>query len=480
MDWFLTWLWHGVALALVVAGGLRLCRRVSASARYVVWWAALAGVLALGWTGAPATSAVPAAAVRSAGAPAGGFALTLPPVPAWLETSLVMVWIVVAAIGLGRLVGAMVRLRQQRRTCRPISSDGERRLPLWRSARDLGRRTRLMVSDAAPVASVLGFVRPVIVLPRRLLASVTDHELDQIVLHEHAHVQRYDDWSRLAQAIIEALCPFHPAVRRIGRSLDLEREIACDEWVVARTRAPRAYARCLTRIAEWTMAHPARAIAPGIQGTGHTLVPRVARLLAPRPYASRATSRMVLAAGVTLVVAGVVQLRLLPPLIAERAGRATFVVEHPDAAVSLVADAGPRSQVDRRPAAQSSTKATVAAPVAAPAAPAVTAATAAPAEPLAQTPAEAPAEAAAPLLPSTTLTPPAGSATGLVSSGEASWIDPLGPAVEDFVDRAVLDSRRAWQEATDAGIARGARAQESSLAVASALTRLGRSLGRAF
>ena len=77
-----------------------------------------------------------------------------------------------------------------------------------------------MVSEAASVASVLGFARPVIVLPRRLLTRVTDHELDQIVLHEYAHVQRWDDWARLVQAIVEAVCPFHPAVRWVGRSID--------------------------------------------------------------------------------------------------------------------------------------------------------------------------------------------------------------------------------------------------------------------
>jgi beta-lactamase regulating signal transducer with metallopeptidase domain len=471
MDWFLTWVWHGVALALLVSGALRACRRVRASARYLVWWAALAGVVALGWTGVPGAATVSGEALRSAAAAPGPFVLALPPLPSWLEISLLGAWTMLAAVGLGRLAAAMIRLRQQRRGCRPISTDRERRLPLWLSTRGDGRRTRLMVSDAVPVASVLGFVRPIIVLPRRLLAAVTDHQLDQIVLHEHAHVQRWDDWGRLAQGVVEAVFPFHPAVRWIGRSLDLEREIACDEGVVARTGAPRSYAGCLTRIAEWTTTHPARAVAPGIHGTGRTLVPRVERLLAPRPYGSRTISTAALAAGVSLVAVAVLQLRLMPPFITERAVSAALVIEQPAAvAVSLVSDVRPQTEPDRRPVAQPATEVTVAVPVVAPVA-----------VPLVATaPVEATTEAAVPLLSSTTLTPPTGAAIGPVSLGEVSRIDEPRPAGYDLVERAVLDSRNAWQKAADAGVAYGAGAQESSLAIASAFTRLGRSLGRAF
>ena len=468
MDWLLTWLWHGVALAFLVSGALRVSRRVGASARYLVWWVALAGVVALGWTGVPGSVAGPAEAVRSAGAPLGPFVLSLPPVPAWLEMSLLGLWMLVAAIGLGRLAAAMTRLRQERRKCRPISADRERRLPMWLSAREAGRRTRLMVSEAASVASVLGFARPVIVLPRRLLTRVTDHELDQIVLHEYAHVQRWDDWARLVQAIVEAVCPFHPAVRWVGRSLDLEREIACDDRVVARTGAPKAYAGCLTRIAEWTPAHPAPALAPGIHGAARMLVPRVERLLASRPYASRATSRVAVVAGAVLVATVVFQLRLLPPLVAERnrAGTAAISqgVSQPLVVTQVASVVSLPGEARRLPPAQSAARTPAATPVVRPA-PAT---------------AEVAVEVAAEPLPSTTLTPPLGGSIGPVSSGEVSRIDEPESAGSDPAERVVLDSRSPWQKTADAGVAVGARAQESGMAIAGAFTQLGRSLGRAF
>ena len=62
------------------------------------------------------------------------------------------------------------------------------------------------------VACVLGLGRPVIVLPSILVEGLTDVELNQIVVHEYAHVQRWDDWSNLTYVAIAAVCGWHPAV----------------------------------------------------------------------------------------------------------------------------------------------------------------------------------------------------------------------------------------------------------------------------
>ncbi len=70
------------------------------------------------------------------------------------------------------------------------------------------------------------------------------------MLHEYAHVQRYDDWTKLLQVLIGAFAGWHPAVRLMMREIDFEREAACDDYVVDVTGAPRAYARCLTKVIE--------------------------------------------------------------------------------------------------------------------------------------------------------------------------------------------------------------------------------------
>ena len=98
---------------------------------------------------------------------------------------------------------------------------------------------RLMICDAVPGATVLGLQRPCIAIPSTLAQALTADELDQVILHEHAHVQRRDDWSRLAQALLMSVLWIHPASVLVSRALNREREMACDEWVVACTGLPR-------------------------------------------------------------------------------------------------------------------------------------------------------------------------------------------------------------------------------------------------
>jgi beta-lactamase regulating signal transducer with metallopeptidase domain len=113
-----------------------------------------------------------------------------------------------------------------------------------------GWPVRALVSPdiASPMAA--GLFRPAILLPERLLAELDDDELDQIRMHETAHLLRRDDIALLIQRSMEALFALHPVVRWITRRIDLEREIACDDFVVEQTGQARPYASCLTRVVE--------------------------------------------------------------------------------------------------------------------------------------------------------------------------------------------------------------------------------------
>jgi Ca-activated chloride channel family protein len=99
---------------------------------------------------------------------------------------------------------------------------------------------------------VAGLFHPSILFPANLLEALEEAELDQIGLHEAAHVARGDDRALLVQRVIEALLLLHPVVRWIARRIDLEREIACDDFVVQAAGNPLPYATCLTRVAEIT------------------------------------------------------------------------------------------------------------------------------------------------------------------------------------------------------------------------------------
>jgi len=279
--WLVTWLWQGLALVASVSLVLRLGRRLDAGTRYVCWCAGLVMLLWLGWAvpfdaGAGVVSAAP----PPEGAAASRALVTLPALPVTAVLALGAAWLLAAALGLTRLCGLCYRLWRLKGSCEPLPRARENRLVLWCRERGRGRRARLVVSDAVPGPTVLGLVRPCIAVPRRLVERLGDEDLDHVALHELAHVRRWDDWARLIQSVVEIVAGFHPAVWWAGRALSLEREVACDQWVVARSGAPRPYARCLHRVAVLE-SRTRSALLPAFVGRRSDLVRRVDRLLEP-------------------------------------------------------------------------------------------------------------------------------------------------------------------------------------------------------
>src|SRR5208282_5537471 len=79
--------------------------------------------------------------------------------------------------------------------------------------------------------------------------------LNVVLLHEFAHLRRWDDWTNLIQKMVRALFFFHPAVWWIENRLAVEREMACDDAVLAETANPHGYASCLVSLLEKSVAH---------------------------------------------------------------------------------------------------------------------------------------------------------------------------------------------------------------------------------
>jgi len=111
------------------------------------------------------------------------------------------------------------------------------------------RRVQVRVHEAIKTPLALGFFNPMILLPQSLAETMEEQKLSCILRHEWAHIVRYDDWTNFFQRLMEALFFFHPAVALIGRRLDIEREIACDDHVLADGSQAKAYALMLTQFA---------------------------------------------------------------------------------------------------------------------------------------------------------------------------------------------------------------------------------------
>jgi hypothetical protein len=122
-------------------------------------------------------------------------------------------------------------------------------------------------------------MKPVIVVPGWVMLELSADELNQVLLHELAHLRRWDDWTNLAQKVVKAVFFFHPAVWWIEKQVSLEREMACDDAVIAETASPRAYAECLTHLAEKTLIQRSVALAQAALGRIRQTSLRVAQIL---------------------------------------------------------------------------------------------------------------------------------------------------------------------------------------------------------
>jgi beta-lactamase regulating signal transducer with metallopeptidase domain len=314
----LTWLWQGTALAVGVWGLLRLLP-AKAATRFTLWWATLLALVTLLVTPSLLSHQAISRAISPTGASIAGF------LAHWGGTVLAMsvgAWLGLALLGFVHLGVRVSHLRRVKRACRPFPLARERRLPRWLAARDKGRPARLCLSDDVCPASALGLELgsdgAIVAINPTLLSEVDDNELDQIVLHEYAHIQRWDDWLHLLQLALQALLVVHPAVSGIGRALRRCCSAACDDWVIDRTQMPATYARCLTKMRAFELATPNDLIAAmSFGGRGDDLARRHEWLLARRRIARARLAALPVATSVAvLLIAATVGLSQLPPLVA--------------------------------------------------------------------------------------------------------------------------------------------------------------------
>jgi GWxTD domain-containing protein len=135
------------------------------------------------------------------------------------------------------------------------------------------RPVMLLESCLAEVPVVVGYVRPMILMPVGLLAGLPVAQVEAILLHELAHIRRYDYVVNLMQVFVEGLLFYHPAVWWISGVMRAERENCCDDLVVAVTGGALEYAAALTALE--TRRGPREVLAV----TGGNLVSRIQRLL---------------------------------------------------------------------------------------------------------------------------------------------------------------------------------------------------------
>jgi uncharacterized protein (TIGR03435 family) len=330
----LHFVWEGTLVACVIALVLAALRNASARVRYVVACAGLLTALVavavtpavlLGVEGqlspvAPRVAAIPRQLLAGIERTTGG-AATLPSWPAGTRssgrgtdvplTTFVVLWATGVVLLTLRLALGWWRVRQLHQAALTRLAS-----PWLATATRIAEKLQLSrvihVVDSYEVATpaVIGWLRPVVLLPIAALANLSPDQVQAILAHELAHVRRHDFIVNLLQTVAETILFYHPAVWWLSSRIRTEREHCCDDVAVDVCGDPVAYAEALTTIAAWArdygdVAAPTSAGGSlAVAATGGSLLHRVRRLLR-LPIDSerrRPKAPFVIAAAVLLIV----------------------------------------------------------------------------------------------------------------------------------------------------------------------------------
>jgi beta-lactamase regulating signal transducer with metallopeptidase domain len=311
-------LWQATIVAGILAAVLALLPRQSANARYAVSCGALALVFAMFVTtaiGSYDPGAAPIVAPKHVMQTTDTEAIPLMKIPvviaataaeSWRDRALdavatarqslptiVAVWFLGVVLLSSRLLLSWLRARNLiTHGTQPAGIEWQRTAARLSEALGLTRAVKILESAVVEVPSVLGSLRPVILLPASTLTGLTPAQIEMVLAHELAHIRRHDFLVNLLQAFVETLMFYHPAVWWMSRRVRIERENCCDDLAVAVCGDRVQYAKALTRLEELR----ATALPVVVAANGGSLLDRIRRIASSRPEATGVSARWTAAA----------------------------------------------------------------------------------------------------------------------------------------------------------------------------------------
>ena len=270
LGWTLVhFIWQGAALAALFAVTNAVCRR--ASTRYALAVITLALMMAApvitftklmgakdpavryGARGAFARAVKPLEGVFLPARPGA----PTPEIPASQNDGIlwfVEAWFLGVLLLSLRTAGGLFLIERMRREVKPVGRQlYEKYLALQRKM-GLERVIRYCQCVELDAPAVLGWFRPVVLLPARALTGLSEEQMAMVIAHELAHIRRLDCFVNLFQIGAETLLFYHPAVWWVSQRIRAEREHCCDDEAVAVCGDAVNYARALTLMEEWRTA----------------------------------------------------------------------------------------------------------------------------------------------------------------------------------------------------------------------------------
>jgi beta-lactamase regulating signal transducer with metallopeptidase domain len=360
----LQFIWQGALLGAILAVALAALRRSASDVRYVVATIGLSLMLTI-----PAVTAVQSwrALERAEAAASAELSVTVvaglaaPSVVAprtdahravlgeadpaaaaqrrpnsWIP-ALLLSWLCGVLLLTMRLVSGWVWVqRVKSRGTVPVPAALQQLSDRVRRRLHIGRAVRLLESTVVDVPTVIGWLKPVVLLPASAMGALGPQQLEAIIAHELAHIRRHDYLVNLLQTLVETLLFYHPAVWWLSRQIRIERENCCDDLAVSLCGDPVTYARALADLEELR-----GGAGLALAATGGSLLQRVRRLVGAPSHAGRGPGWLAGAVAV-LLVAGIAAGAVgEAPMAGQRRANTSEAIEGPAALTAAHAHALP-------------------------------------------------------------------------------------------------------------------------------------------
>lgn len=206
---------------------------------------------------------------------------------------------------------------------RPVGEELQTRFDGLRKKLGVARPVQLLHSALVEVPTLVGYVKPVVLLPVSAITGLSSAQLEAILAHELAHVVRHDQLVNLLQTAAETVLFYHPAVWWVSDQIRAERENCCDDVAVATSGSLHVYVQALMQLEEQRQ-NPMRLV---LAVSGGSLLSRVKRLVntngrgAAAPHCSWAGGLVAVPLVALLVLAAQTYAPPLPPAAAVADGR---------------------------------------------------------------------------------------------------------------------------------------------------------------
>lgn len=327
----LTWtfihsLWQGLILAIITGIALVLTKKSSPHLRYNLLIALfLAFVLVVGFTfrgllhtatGAPATlSAVSSSALYIPDNVAGKIITS----SIWQKVSVkfidyctanaplfITIWFIIFSAKFVHLIAGLVYIRRIRHY--RVQQPSQQWIELLRTLVEnmhIQKPVSLLESALIKVPMVAGFLKPVIIVPIGLLSHLSPDQVEAILLHELAHIQRKDYFVNLLQSFVEIIFFFNPPVLWISSLIREEREHCCDDIAVEYIRSKSKYIDALVSFQEYNLSLFASRSIVAFAGKKNHLLNRVKRIVSDSNKSLNIFERVFLICSIALLVLAV-------------------------------------------------------------------------------------------------------------------------------------------------------------------------------